>query len=436
MSNALAIAAVTQTLVHLITNEIVADPQQDLPPGIQVTAQPPDAANNDTTITHQINLFLYHVMPNAAWRNMPVPNRVLQGENTQPPLALNLYYMVTAYSREAADVGDINSHNLLGRVMRVLYDHPVLSPGDITLLDSDVQKQIDRVRITLQPLNIEEIYRLWTGFQTQYRLSVSYEVAVILIESARMVTTPLPVLKLGRAGDGAAITPDPYPYPTLFSVQVEDVMLPAPLGVVGGFDITNILPVALPGDVLVLNGHRLNGPQVSVVFTSMSGATSEGSILAGSNAGDQLKVTTPGNLPSGLYTVSVVIKQPGVPDQHTNVLAVAFVPQIDTTRPITSSRDPNGVVTITLSSVQQVLVGQRVVLLLDSQEVAGQPVDPAHPMQLTFTSNAIAPGDYLLRLRIDGVDSFPFVRKDYPQKPFDPFKNPPEFDQNQRVKIP
>jgi hypothetical protein len=41
------------------------------------------------------------------------------------------------------------------------------------------------VRVTLQPLSLEEMSRLWSTFQTQYRLSVAYEVSVVLIDSAR-----------------------------------------------------------------------------------------------------------------------------------------------------------------------------------------------------------------------------------------------------------
>lgn len=434
MSNALSIAAVTQTLVNLLSNGIGADPQQLLPQGIRITAQPPDAANGDQNVLHQVNLFLYHITPNAAWNNMPVP----PSQNGIPPLALNLYYMVTAYSRDGGDSGDINSHNLLGRVMRVFHDHPVLSSGDITMTQSDVQNQIDRIRITLQPLTIEEIFRLWSGFLTQYRMSVSYEVSVVLIESSRVTSVPLPVLKVGRDGRGAVVTPDPYPYPTLFSARVDNVVLPAPPGIVGGFDISSIPPAPLPGDVLVLNGHRLNGLQVSVEFTSAQGVTSQGAIVAGSNTGSQLKVTVPPTLPAGIYTVVVVIKQGGVPDQRTNALAVSVVPQIDTSQPITSARDAQDIVTITLSSVQPVLVGQRVSLLLNDLEIQAQPIDPAHPKNLTFLSDPkqLPAGVYLLRMRVDGVDSFPFVRnKDFPQQPFDPFKNPPDFDPNQRINV-
>ena len=47
MSNALAIAAVTTSLLNLDSTDGV-DPALNLPSGIGVTAQPPDAANSDT----------------------------------------------------------------------------------------------------------------------------------------------------------------------------------------------------------------------------------------------------------------------------------------------------------------------------------------------------------------------------------------------------
>lgn len=443
MSNALAIAAVTTSLVNLISTKIGADPSQNLPPGIGVTAQPPDAANNDTNFTHQVNLFLYHVMPNAAWRNMPIPAR---GDSAQPPLALNLYYMITAYARDLGDIGDIQSHNVLGRVMRVLFDHPVLSSADITMPGSDVESQIDRIRITMQPLTIEELYRLWTGFQTQYRLSVSYEVSVILIESSRAVSAPLPVLKLGVTGRGATVVPDMFPYPVLFSVQLENAVLPLSPGSFGGLNPANVPPIVLPGDKLVIQGHRLSGPQVNVSFASAA-ATPAIPIVPDANTGESITVTIPpditdGKWPYGYYTLSVVITTPnaipGQPPQvqTTNALTFALAPQIDMNTQPTATRDATGKVTIMLNSVQQVLPTQNVSLLLNDLEVLPSGVRTVMTNALSFAGQNIPAGNYLMRLRIDGVDSFPFVRTGYPQQPFDPIKNPPVFDPNQRITIP
>ncbi len=450
MSNALAIAAVTKSLVNLITNEIVADPQQDLPSGIHVTAQPPDAANSDTTNTNQINLFLYHIMPNAAWRNMPLPDRVSPGESAQPPLALNLYYLITAYTRETGEVGDIDGHNLLGRVMRVLYDHPVLSAKDITLPDSDVQNQIERIRITMQPLNIEEIYRLWTGFQTQYRLSVSYEVSVILIESTRAASKPLPVLQMGRDKKGAQVVSDPFPYPVLFSARVKNVAMPASPGSFGGADVAGIPPVVLPGDTLILQGHRLSGPTVQVIFTSLQGQ-SPPPITPASNSGDSIEIAIPqdtsGQWPYGYYMLTVKVELPPLPPPapqfppaSTNAVVIALAPRIDTGagKP-TATRQANGDVIITLNTVQPVLNEQSVSLLLNDQEIIAAPRPTTQPSSTSFSftwlASEVQNGTSVLRLRVDGVDSIPFDRPINPQQPWDPFKNPPSFDPNQQVTI-
>ena len=444
MSNALAIAAVTQSLYNLIQNEFATDPTNDLPAGgVEVTLQAPDAANGETK-PNQVNLFLYHVMPNAAWRNMPLPNHVLPGETGQPPLALNLYYMITVYAREKTGTGDIDGHNLLGRVMRVLYDHPVLGPADIALPDSDVQNQIERIRITMQPLTIEEIYRLWTGFQTQYRLSVSYEVAVVLIESTRVPGRPLPVLQIGRDKKGATIVPDLFPYPVLFSAQVKNIILPAPPGNFGGANVSGFPPVALPGDTLIIQGHRLSGPLVQVAFASLQ-SQSPPLISLGNNTGDTIEITIPkdtsGQWPYGYYMLSMQIGQPPLPPPSptfppysTNALVIALAPQIDTTTPPVAVRNVSGDVDVTLNSVQPILIGQSVSLLLNDQEILSDP-RTGTTTSLSFSGPNMVAGTYTLRLRVDGVDSIPFDRPINPQQSWDPFKNPPTFDSKQQVTI-
>src|SRR5947207_13778013 len=106
--------------------------------------------------------------------------------------------------------------------MSALHDHAVLLLDDIAQANpkSELQNQIDRVRITLQPLSVEEIFRLWSGFQSQYRVSVAYEVAVVLIESTQRTRTSLPVLRRGSDNRGTTVQPDPLPYPTIFSVRL------------------------------------------------------------------------------------------------------------------------------------------------------------------------------------------------------------------------
>ncbi len=92
MSNPLAIAAVTAMLRELIKRGV----RDFLPnPDDNVTTKPLDKARNGNSSPDQLNIFLYQTVPNAAWRNMDMPRQVRPGETGQPPLALNLHYLIT-----------------------------------------------------------------------------------------------------------------------------------------------------------------------------------------------------------------------------------------------------------------------------------------------------------------------------------------------------
>lgn len=438
MSNALAIATVTQSLLYLITNEIATDPNSDVPTGIKVTAQPPDIASNNRD-TYQVNFFLYHIVPNAAWRNRALPTPAPIGADAPSPLALNLYYMVTAYARDSSDISDITVHNLLGRVMRILYDHPVLAPSDITPLDSDLQNQIERVRITLQPLSQEEVFRLWSGLQTEYRTSVTYEVGVVLIESTKSTSNPMPVLKIGRDrpgpdGKGPFVWPGALPYPTLLSIQVANVQMPIPPINLAVPNPLSQPPTALLGDTLVLTGTLLSPPSALVVvsFTSQRLTVPNTIIIpSAANTGTTINValptTGPQNWPAGFYTLTVVITSADSPPQTTNALTFSVAPQIDSILP---TRDGSGNITIALSSHDLVFPEQQVSLIVGSQEFPMTPQSTA-TTNLSFACGHLPSGTYVLRLRVDGVDSFPFARS----TPFNPYTNPPAFDPNQKVTI-
>src|ERR1700735_3986958 len=150
MSNWEAIAAVTATLQAILLNEVPAG-ASDLS-DLRVSILPLDKARASNT-NNQVNLFLYMVMRNAAWSNSDMPGRVQPGEVAIPPLPLNLYYLMTAFGRDD-DATQPFGHELLGKAMSVMYDHPVLSAADITgatqtiLPGNDLAQQVERIRIT------------------------------------------------------------------------------------------------------------------------------------------------------------------------------------------------------------------------------------------------------------------------------------------------
>jgi hypothetical protein len=412
MSNPLAIAAVTATLRNLLTKGLATDP--DLADAT-VTMQPLDRARVNGNNANQMNVFLYHVLPNGAWRNLDMPGQVRSGETGVPVLGLNLYYLLTAFGRDN-DTQRPFSHQLMGRAMSVLNDHPLLGADEIktALPNNDLWKQIERVRFTLQPFSVEEIAKLWTGFQTVYRLSVAYEAAVVLIESARPARTPLPVLMRG-AGDSGIIAQANLlsPFPTIDELLIDELLIP------GG------QPTASLGSVLTLNGHNLVGDQSNVQFSNRFFTTPVPVLPEKGGTDSRLTVQIPNKAadwPAGMYTVAVVVTQ-GKDDRISNVVAVPVAPQITSKLPM-NAKAVNGNVTLKLTCSPEVRPEQHAALLLGGQEVSAAE-HPAQTKQLSFAARGVAAGEYFIRLRVDGVDS----------QLIDLSSSPPKFHDKQKVVI-
>jgi hypothetical protein len=385
MSNASAIAAVTSTLQAILGTEIVLD--ADLT-DTMVTALPLDKARGSNT-TNQLNLFLYQVLPNAAWRNMDPPKTVKSGETAMPALALDLHYLITAFGREN-DTSQPFDHHLLGKAMSVLYDHALLGPTEIATAfpGSGLESQADRVRITLQPLSLEDISKLWMGFATQYRVSVGYDVSVTLIDSTQAAKTPLPVLARGAQDKGwlsqANLTPTT---PTLYSVTPPNQQTSVRLG-----------------EILTLAGVNLDGTAIGVQFNHpLWTAPVEVAPNAGATP-TQITVTIPtlpAVWPAGFYTVAVLVQRPTEAFRRTtNTLAVSLAPTLTLAPPSA----PHGNISYTATCSPQVFPGQTVSLLLGDAEVPAVAftTQTANP---TFAATNIAAGTLFFRLRVDGVDS-------------------------------
>ena len=319
MSNPLAIAATTLTLQAILQSAIVSDPADTDLTDTTVTILPPDKARGNGN-ANQLNLFLYQILPNAAWRNMNIPSQVATGETGNPPLALTLHYLLTAFGKDN-DTTLPFGHHLLGKAMSILYDHALLGPDEIraatsaTFPGSDLDKQIERVRITLQPMSLEEISKLWTGLVTQYRLSVGYEVSVMLIDSTQPKKTPLPVLTRGPGDKGflsqASLIP---PFPALDQIQFPNSQTTVRLG-----------------ENLLFTGNHLDGTKVGLVFNHpLWNAPIE--IPAPGGSPTQVAVTipnSPANWPAGFYTVSLMVQRPTETYRRTtNQLSFGLAPKI------------------------------------------------------------------------------------------------------------
>lgn len=193
MSNLLAIATVTAAIGETLKAAIEAAVS-----GAGITTRRPDASSGQQP-GPRVNIYLYQVLPSAAWRNADLPTR--RGDGTlvdRPQAALNLHYLLSFYGDETK----LQPQRLLGATVRQLHAHPVLTPEQIRsvvqtnndLAGSDLAEQPERVKLTPLALNLEELSKLWSVFfQTPYALSVAYEASVVLIEAEAKLQPALPV---------------------------------------------------------------------------------------------------------------------------------------------------------------------------------------------------------------------------------------------------
>ncbi len=405
MSNPLAIAAVTATLQNLFTKEIHKD--NALSDAI-ITVQSPDRARGSNT-ANQLNIFLYQVAYDAAFRNAVMPGRLRPGETGYPPLSLSLFYLITAYGQ---DNDDTNSHHLLSKAMSILHDHPLLGADEIrdSLPGNDLYKQLERVRITPQPITLDEMSKLWMTFQTQYRISAAYHISVVLIDSTRAVTTPLPVINRGDEDQGADV-------------------LSAPSAIIESIELPGIKRSAELGDVITLKGQRFDDQmKLYILNQHMHGPEDEPmrEVILEQEPGStakEIKVKIPDdstNWSAGLYTIHAALSLKGDRKLTTNELPLSLAPTILNIQPPSAKK---GDVTLTLTVKPDVRPKQEVYLLFGSDQIALKS-NPASD-ELVFSFNTAKTGDHIVRLRIDGVDSIPI----------DPKATPPKFDDKQKVNI-
>lgn len=122
----------------------------------------------------KLSVWLYQVTENEFVKNQPASRGANAAEGQLPPLALNLFYLITPFTTASE-----SDHLLLGRVMLTMYDNAIVfvrNPSD---------GDFEELRIVLCRLTLEELTRIWEALREPYRLSVCYQVRVAHVDSLR-----------------------------------------------------------------------------------------------------------------------------------------------------------------------------------------------------------------------------------------------------------
>ena len=166
---------VTSQLVTAEQNIVLANPGQvALPQGV----------------VRQMSLWLYQVSPNEHLRNQPFVRRATPGPppnddlQLYPPLALNLFYLLTPSIQDAGGASDqLADQQVLGRAMQVFHDQSILH-----MPNRQTPETAHELHLSLAPRTIDELAQVWEAMQQPYRLSVCYEVRAVRVDSERRLS--------------------------------------------------------------------------------------------------------------------------------------------------------------------------------------------------------------------------------------------------------
>jgi Pvc16 N-terminal domain len=388
MSNYLAVATVTAAL-----QQVLMTPVANAVAHAQVGFSRPDPADSATP---WVNVYLYQVTPNAAYRNADLPTRRSSGSLAKrPQAALDLHYIFTFHG----DDKNLEPQRLLGAVVTTLHAQPFLSTANINsaaveygfLAGSGLDAQVEGVKFTPAALSLEEFSKLWSVFfQVEYNLSVVYHASVVLMEAdlAPLEAPPVLIPKLYV---------NTFRPPTITQVASQN---------------GSQAPV-VTGSTLVIQGQHLLAPNTFVMLGGLPRTPA-------SLTDTQITLPAPPDLAAGVQSLQVVqqtsMGQPATlhPGLESNVLPFVMRPTVTVASAVT---DPASTATLKISNVTltvtpNVNAGQRVTLVLNSP--AATPANgfasvgikaAATSNQVTVPIQNVPTGSYLVRAQVDGAES-------------------------------
>jgi len=413
MSNFLAIATVTETLRQILD---AAAAESNISAAVATALRPIPGTVGLPSVG--VNLYLYQVTPNSALRNADQPSRRGDGTVLEPPqIALDLHYLLTFYGKEQ----ELEPQRVMGSVLRYLNSRPLLTRESIrnaklsvsVLAESNLDAQIELVRLMMMPMTLEEMSKLWSiFFQSPYVPSIVYQASVVLIRGDEVTQPALPV----RSRNLYVRT---FRQPVIEQILSQD----PPAG-----EISADRP-SVVGDTVYLKGRQLRGDVTRLRLGKLEIAPSE---VSDTRITFQLDMPPfpAHSLRAGVQGVQVVQHaRMGTPESDhagnaSNVSAFVLRPVVTAAAVSISSHVVDGVTLctddITLNFTPRVGLRQRVALILNEfNPPADRParayrfevsLTPPRPSDTSVASivtrvEEVVAGDYLVRVQVDGAES-------------------------------
>lgn len=186
--------------VSLTIQQLLNDAFSTLLPAPTPVAEIHDLQGTISTSPARMTLFLFEVLEDGTVRNRPAQAQISGTGVNKPktPVPLILRYLFTPWSGDR-----FTDHRILGRALQVLHDNAILSGPQ---LQGGLVGTNEAIKLKLMPLTLEERTRVWHAVQKPYRLSISYDVRVINIDSETNNIKPsIRSRRLDPSTDGGAL---------------------------------------------------------------------------------------------------------------------------------------------------------------------------------------------------------------------------------------
>ena len=166
------------TIIADVGEKLVSILQRELVPEVLANPNEIGLRSPEEHGDVSLGLFLYDVKESEEVRQQGAA--IIKKEKiTKPPMYLNLYYMITAYSSGDIKYKLTQEERILGKVMQTFYDHAMIPLGEIA---KDAINGMD-LRIQLQKISIDEKSRIWNFPNVGNKLSLFYKVSPVAIDS-------------------------------------------------------------------------------------------------------------------------------------------------------------------------------------------------------------------------------------------------------------
>ncbi|MBI9048815.1 MAG: DUF4255 domain-containing protein [Anaerolineaceae bacterium] len=418
MSNFLSIATVTEAFRQVLNEAATSSGVS----GASATAVRPTSGTNNGQPGNPpvagVNIYLYQVTPNGTFRNVDAPTRRNDGTLLTPTRsAYDLHYLLSFYGSDV----NLEPQRIMGNVIRVLHSVPVLTHKRVEsvkmsfpfLATSNLETEVDTVKLSMLPLNLEELSKIWSVFfQTTYSLSVAFQASVVFIDGTEISSPALPV-------NSRNVYVRPFEQPQIDQIlsqksPTDDALLNQPIVV---------------GDRIVLTGKQLEG---EVTYVRLGTTDIVPLNISDSQVSFILDMPpfAAQSLRAGVQGLQVIHRlMMGTPEtEHvgveSNVAAFVLRPLVLASAVSISNHVVDSVTLctddVTLNFTPRVGVKQKVVLLLNEFNPPSSGPARAYRFDVSFTPPSpsdtsvasivarvedVAAGDYLVRVQIDGAES-------------------------------